>query len=102
MPDFVNHGGGDPSPQLVTVGDDAQVRTPEDSDSIRHSALVRHRTSAGQTHTLVEAEQHAPVALLLAASRPILDRYRNVLHVGGKILGDRIERFRDEILEVVE
>ena len=100
--DFVNHGGCDPSPELITVRGDAEVRTPEDGDPIRHSALVRHRTSAGQTHTLVEAEQHASVALLLAAIRPILDLYRNVLDVGGEFLWDGFERFGDQILEVVE
>ena len=100
--DFVNHGGCDPSLQLITVRGDTEVRTPEDSDPIRHSALVRHRTPAGQTHTLVEAEQHASVAPLLAAIRPILDLYRNVLDVGGEIIRYGIERFGDQILEVDE
>ena len=100
--DFVNDGGCDPSPELITVGGDTEVRTPEDGDPIRHSALVRHGTSAGQAHTLVEAEQHALVALLLAAIRPVLDLYRNVLDVVGEFLWDGFERFGDQILEVVE
>ena len=102
VPDFVNHGGCDPSPELITVGGNAEVRTPEDGDPIRHSARVRDRTTACQAHTLVKAEQHAPVAACLAAIRPILDLYRNVLDVGGEIIRYGIERFGDQILEVDE
>ena len=64
--------------------------------------VVRDRTPAGQAHTLVEAEQHASVAPLLAAIRPILDLYDDVLNVVGEFLWYGFECFGDQVFEVVE
>ena len=98
---FVNDRHGDAVSELLLVAGYSQMRDSEDRDPVRHHAAIRHRTATRQSNSLIEAEEHSAVPLLLGRCRPVLNNHGDVIDVPGQLLGNRVEGFGDEFLEAI-
>ena len=99
MGNLMEHGASDLVTKLIGGEPELGMRSAEDDDAIWSDSVVVD-SSIGERHSFVDTEQALTVGVLLAC-RPILDDDVEVVDLLDHPLGQRVERFVDDLLKAL-
>lgn len=97
MGDLMEHGASDLITKLIGGEPELGMRSAEDDDAIWSESVVVD-SSISERHSFVNAEQALTVGVLVAC-RPVLHDDVEVVHLLDHPLGQRVERFVNDLLK---